>query len=65
MADTDYLGAGLLKPSEVAALFRVEPKTVARWAGEGRIPVQCYTPGGHRRFNEKVVHALLMSGGLK
>lgn len=39
----------LLTPSEVAALFRVDPKTVTRWAKAGRI--ECIrTLGGHRRF---------------
>jgi excisionase family DNA binding protein len=39
----------LLTPSEVAALFRVDPKTVTRWAKAGR--VDCIrTLGGHRRY---------------
>jgi excisionase family DNA binding protein len=39
----------LLTPGEVAVLFRVNPKTVTRWALAGRIP-SIRTPGGHRRF---------------
>lgn len=39
----------LLTPSEVAALFRVDPKTVSRWAKAGRVSA-IRTPGGHRRF---------------
>lgn len=39
----------LLMPSEVAALFRVDVKTVARWAAAGRINA-IRTPGGHRRY---------------
>ena len=39
----------LLSTGQVAVLFRVRPKTVARWASTGR--VGCIrTPGGHRRF---------------
>lgn len=39
----------LLKPSEVAAIMRVDPKTVTRWAKEGK--VRCIkTLGGHRRY---------------
>ena len=39
----------LLTPSEVAALFRVDPKTVTRWAKAGRL--DCIrTLGGHRRY---------------
>ena len=41
----------LLTPGEVAALFRVDPKTVTRWASAGRIG-SIRTPGGHRRFRE-------------
>src|ERR1700753_4021250 len=37
----------LLTPGEVAALFRVDPKTVTRWAASGRIG-SIRTPGGHR-----------------
>lgn len=39
----------LLKPAEVAKLFRVDPKTVTRWAKSGRLP-SLHTMGGHRRF---------------
>ncbi len=48
----------LLTPGEVATLFRVDPKTVTRWATAGRIG-SIRTPGGHRRFRETEVRALL------
>ena len=48
----------LMTPGEVAALFRVDPKTVTRWAVAGRIG-SLRTPGGHRRFRESEVRALL------
>ena len=48
----------LMLPGEVAALFRVDPKSVTRWAQAGRIP-SITTPGGHRRFHREVVEALL------
>jgi excisionase family DNA binding protein len=48
----------LLTPGEVATLFRVDPKTVTRWATAGRIG-SIRTPGGHRRFRESEVKALL------
>jgi excisionase family DNA binding protein len=48
----------LLTPGEVAALFRVDPKTVTRWAAAGRI-ASIRTPGGHRRFRESLVRSLL------
>ncbi len=48
----------LLTPGEVAALFRVDPKTATRWAPAGRTH-SIRTPGGHRRFLESEVRALL------
>jgi excisionase family DNA binding protein len=39
----------LLTPGEVARILRVDPKTVTRWASQGRIK-SIRTPGGHRRF---------------
>jgi excisionase family DNA binding protein len=48
----------LLTPGEVALLFRVDPKTVTRWASAGRIG-SIRTPGGHRRFRESEVRDLL------
>lgn len=48
----------LLTPGEVAVLFRVDPKTVTRWAEAGRLPC-LKTPGGHRRFRESHVRELL------
>lgn len=48
----------LLTPGEVAKAFRVDPKTVTRWAKSG-ILSSFRTPGGHRRFPETEVTALL------
>jgi excisionase family DNA binding protein len=48
----------LLTPSEVAALFRVDPKTVTRWAKAGKIS-SIKTLGGHRRYREVEVRRLL------
>ncbi|QIX25443.1 BldC family transcriptional regulator [Nocardioides sp. JQ2195] len=52
----------LLTPSEVAALFRVDPKTVTRWAKAGKIG-SIRTLGGHRRFRESEVMDLLGENG--
>lgn len=49
MADTMHTQDALLTPSEVAALFRVNPKTVTRWARAGKLTA-IRTLGGHRRF---------------
>ncbi|WP_327591331.1 BldC family transcriptional regulator (plasmid) [Nonomuraea sp. NBC_00507] len=48
----------LLTPAEVASLFRVDPKTVTRWAKAGRLS-SIRTLGGHRRYRETEVHALI------
>jgi excisionase family DNA binding protein len=42
----------------VAALFRVDPKTVTRWAQQGKIR-SIRTLGGHRRYSETEVKAFL------
>jgi excisionase family DNA binding protein len=52
----------LLTPGEVASLFRVDPKTVTRWAAAGRIN-SIRTPGGHRRFRESEIRELLRHDG--
>jgi excisionase family DNA binding protein len=48
-----------LTPSEVARLFRVDPKTVTRWAKAGRL-TSTQTIGGHRRYFRTEVEQLLM-----
>lgn len=48
----------LLTPAEVAAMFRVDPKTVTRWARAGKLSY-IRTLGGHRRYRETEVHAFL------
>lgn len=50
----------LLTPSEVAVLFRVNPKTVTRWARAGKISA-IRTLGGHRRFRREEIEAVLRS----
>jgi excisionase family DNA binding protein len=60
MGEQPAAGA-LLTPSEVATLFRVDPKTVTRWAKAGKISA-IRTLGGHRRFHEDEVRQLL--GGI-
>lgn len=45
-------------PAEVAAMFRVDPKTVTRWARQGLLTA-IRTPGGHRRYLAAEVDALL------
>jgi excisionase family DNA binding protein len=48
----------LLTPAEVAAMFRVDPKTVTRWAKAGKLS-SIRTLGGHRRYRETEVRRLL------
>ena len=51
----------LLTPAEVAKLFRVDPKTVTRWAQAGKLS-SIRTLGGHRRYSSAEVHRLLVTG---
>jgi excisionase family DNA binding protein len=48
----------LLTPSEVAKLFKVDPKTVTRWSNNGKIAC-IKTAGGHRRYKLEEVQKLL------
>ncbi|MGW4424819.1 BldC family transcriptional regulator [Streptosporangium sp. NPDC004631] len=48
----------LLTPTEVALMFRVDPKTVNRWALAGKL-ASVRTLGGHRRYRKNEVLALL------
>ncbi len=48
----------LYTPAEVATLFRVDPKTVTRWAKAGKLTA-LRTLGGHRRYRRSEVDALL------
>ena len=48
----------LLTPAEVAGLFRVDPKTVTRWANSGKL-TSLRTLGGHRCYRESEVRNLL------
>lgn len=47
-----------MTPGEVAQAFRVDPRTVTRWAKRGLLR-SIRTPGGHRRFlTDDVTHLL-------
>jgi excisionase family DNA binding protein len=47
-----------LRTAQVAELLHVSPKTVSRWAQEGRLPY-LRTLGGHRRYPDAEIRALL------
>ncbi len=46
-----------LKTAEAARILRVSPKTVSRWAKDGKLP-HLVTLGGHRRFPPGPIHDL-------
>ena len=48
----------LLTPAEVAKKFRVDPKTVTRWAKAGKLS-SIRTLGGHRRYRKEEVDRFL------
>jgi len=47
-----------LTPAEVATMFRVDPKTVTRWAKAGKLS-SIRTLGGHRRYRESEIRGLI------
>ena len=47
-----------LRTQEVADLLHVSPKTVSRWAKEGKLPFM-KTLGGHRRYPEAKIRQLV------
>ena len=49
-----------LHTAQVAAILHVSPKTIARWAKDGRLPYQ-RTLGGHRRYPESAIRDLAAS----
>ena len=53
----------LLTTSEVARLFRVDSKTVMRWAKAGQVK-SIRTPGGHWRFPSGEIFTLLRVNGV-
>jgi excisionase family DNA binding protein len=46
-----------LRTAEVAALLHVSPKTITRWAKEGRLP-HSRTLGGHRRYSAEDIQKI-------
>ena len=46
-----------LRTAEVADILHVAPKTVSRWAKEGKLPF-LKTLGGHRRYPEAQIREL-------
>ena len=58
MATTKQEAEQLLTPAEVASMFRVDPKTVTRWAKAGKLS-SIRTLGGHRRYRESEIRALI------
>lgn len=52
----------LLTPAETAAVFKVDAKTITRWV-KARKLTPLYTLGGHRRYRETEVRALLRDRG--
>lgn len=46
-----------IRTAEAAKMLRVSPKTVSRWAKQGRLP-HVVTLGGHRRFPQAAIERL-------
>ena len=48
---------GYMKTAQVADMLHVSPKTVTRWAKDGKLP-HSRTLGGHRRFPAEAIRKL-------
>jgi len=53
----------LMTTAEVAATFRVDPRSVTRWAKQGHL-TSIRTPGGRRRYRESEVRRLLAGSSI-
>lgn len=53
-ADTN---GAYIRTAEAAKMLRVSPKTVSRWAKQGKLP-HVVTLGGHRRFPQAAIERL-------
>lgn len=49
MTSFDVEDGRFIRTAEAARILRVSPKTISRWAKEGKLP-HVVTLGGHRRF---------------
>jgi excisionase family DNA binding protein len=54
---SEHKTIGYLKTAEVAEILHVSPKTVTRWAKDGKLP-HSRTLGGHRRFPADAIDRL-------
>jgi excisionase family DNA binding protein len=61
MAKPNIESEELMTPREVGQLFRVDAKTVTRWAKDGKLNY-IRTLGGHRRYRASEMHAFLQAG---
>lgn len=57
MIVSEHKAIGYLKTAEVAEILHVSPKTVTRWAKDGKLP-HSRTLGGHRRFPAEAIDRL-------
>ena len=62
MKSKDFVPEAVLTPGQAALILGVDPKTVARYAREGKLSF-FRTLGGHRRFNAAEIRALAEQRG--
>lgn len=63
MKAKDFNPEPLLTPGQAALILGVDPKTVARYARDGKLSAQ-RTLGGHRRFKESEIRELAQRRGV-
>jgi excisionase family DNA binding protein len=56
-ADEGVWEQDIWTPKQAALFLRVDPKTLARWAREGKLKY-VKTLGGHRRYPEKEIRRI-------
>lgn len=62
MKAKDFNPESLLTPGQAALILGVDPKTVARYARDGKLSFQ-RTLGGHRRFKAAEIEAMAKERG--
>lgn len=57
----DFSDDMLMTPAEVGKAFKVDARTVTRWADKGKL-ASIRTPGGVRRYSREQVEAIKAGG---
>lgn len=56
---SDQIAEPLLLPREAAAMLRIDPKTLSRWARDGKQVGEVKLPSGQRRYRADAIRKIL------